>query len=135
VCVNGQEKQKGDLKELIWNVNETIEHLSAAWTLQPGDLIFTGTPAGVGAVVRGDVMDGHIAGLGTLRSGGEVNTMELYNYYRSSASYRVRIALASRAWTTTTNPCTWPRTSSSPSPTRRCRRRAWCRCCATASTR
>ena len=67
VCVNGQEKQKGDLKELIWNVNETIEHLSAAWTLQPGDLIFTGTPAGVGAVKSGDVMDGHIAGLGTLR--------------------------------------------------------------------
>ncbi len=65
--VNGVMKQKGDLKELIWNVNETIEHLSAAWTLAPGDLIFTGTPAGVGAVVRGDVMEGAIAGLGTLR--------------------------------------------------------------------
>lgn len=67
VSVNGVTKQKSDLKELIWSVNETIEHLSAAWTLQPGDLIFTGTPAGVGAVVRGDVMDGAIDGLGTLR--------------------------------------------------------------------
>ena len=67
VAVNGIVKQKGDLSELIWNVNETIEHLSAAWTLQPGDLIFTGTPAGVGAVVRGDLMEGTIAGLGTLK--------------------------------------------------------------------
>ncbi len=67
LAVNGSVRQMGDLKELIWNVNETIEHLSAAWALQPGDLIFTGTPAGVGAVVRGDVMEGAIAGLGTLR--------------------------------------------------------------------
>ncbi len=67
VAVNGTPRQKGDLKELIWNVNETIEHLSAAWTLQPGDLIFTGTPAGVAAVVRGDVMEGRIDGLGTLK--------------------------------------------------------------------
>jgi fumarylpyruvate hydrolase len=67
ISVNGQVKQKGDLAELIWSVNETIEQLSAAWTLQPGDLIFTGTPAGVGAVVRGDVMEGSIDGLGTLK--------------------------------------------------------------------
>ena len=46
---------------------ETIETLSKAWTLQPGDLIYSGTPAGVGAVVRGDVMDGAIAGLSGLR--------------------------------------------------------------------
>ncbi len=65
--VNGQTRQKGDLAELIWSVNETIEQLSRAWLLQPGDLIFTGTPAGVGAVVRGDVMEGNIAGLPTLR--------------------------------------------------------------------
>jgi len=64
--VNGTLKQKGDLADLIWSVNETIEQLSAAWVLQPGDLIFTGTPAGVGAVVRGDVMEGAVAGLGTL---------------------------------------------------------------------
>jgi fumarylpyruvate hydrolase len=67
LAVNGTVKQQGDLKDLIWSVNETIEQLSAAWTLQPGDLIFTGTPAGVGAVVRGDVMDGAVAGLGTLK--------------------------------------------------------------------
>lgn len=67
LSVNGTVKQKGDLRELIWSVNETIEQLSAAWTLQPGDLIFTGTPAGVAAVVRGDVMEGSIAGLGTLK--------------------------------------------------------------------
>jgi fumarylpyruvate hydrolase len=67
VAVNGQQRQKGDLTELIWSVNETIATLSQAWTLQPGDLIFTGTPAGVGAVVAGDVMEGAIEGLGTLR--------------------------------------------------------------------
>ena len=67
LAVNGSVKQKGDLSELIWSVNETIEQLSAAWALQPGDLIFTGTPAGVGAVVRGDVMEGAIAGLGALK--------------------------------------------------------------------
>jgi fumarylpyruvate hydrolase len=67
LSVNGQPRQKGDLSQLIWNVNETIAHLSAAWLLQPGDLIFTGTPAGVGAVERGDVMEGHIEGLGSLR--------------------------------------------------------------------
>ncbi len=67
LSVNGTLRQKGDLTELIWNVNETIEHLSAAWTLQSGDLIFSGTPAGVAAVVRGDVMEGHVAGLPALR--------------------------------------------------------------------
>ena len=67
LSVNGVQKQQGDLAELIWNVAETIETLSKAWTLQPGDLIFTGTPAGVGAVVAGDVMEGRIAGLGTLK--------------------------------------------------------------------
>ena len=64
--VNGVTRQKADLRDLIWNVAETIEHLSAAWTLQPGDLIYTGTPAGVAAVVRGDLMEGRIAGLGAL---------------------------------------------------------------------
>ena len=66
LAVNGVPRQKGDLSELIWNVNETIEQLSAAWALQAGDLIFTGTPAGVGAVQRGDVMEGSIEGLGRL---------------------------------------------------------------------
>ena len=67
LAVNGVQRQKGDLSELIWNVAETIETLSKAWTLQPGDLIYTGTPAGVGAVLPGDVMEGSIAGLGTLK--------------------------------------------------------------------
>jgi len=67
LAVNGQVRQSADLKDLIWNVNETIEHLSSAWDLQPGDLIFSGTPAGVAAVVRGDVMEGRVAGLPTLR--------------------------------------------------------------------
>ena len=65
--VNGQRRQTGDLSELIWSVSETIETLSRAWTLQPGDLIFTGTPAGVGAVVSGDVIDARIDGVGALR--------------------------------------------------------------------
>jgi len=64
--VNGQRRQTGDLADLIWNVAETIATLSQAWTLAPGDLIYTGTPAGVGAVVPGDEMVVSIAGLGTL---------------------------------------------------------------------
>jgi len=65
--VNGADRQCSNVDQLIWNIAETIEHLSAAWTLQPGDLIFTGTPEGVGAVVRGDVLEGGIDGLGSLR--------------------------------------------------------------------
>ena len=65
--VNGELRQKGDLSELIWSIDEVIAHLSSAWLLQPGDLIYTGTPAGVGAVKRGDLMEGRIAGLGSLR--------------------------------------------------------------------
>ncbi|BCN38905.1 5-carboxymethyl-2-hydroxymuconate isomerase [Alicycliphilus denitrificans] len=65
--VNGADRQRSTVDQLIWNIAETIEHLSAAWELQPGDLIFTGTPEGVGAVVRGDVLEGGIDGLGRLR--------------------------------------------------------------------
>ena len=65
--VNGQRRQTGDLGDLIWNINETIATLSRAWTLAPGDLIFTGTPAGVGAVVPGDTLVGSIEGLGKLQ--------------------------------------------------------------------
>ena len=61
--VNGTVRQSGITDQMIWNVAETIEQLSNAWTLQPGDLIYTGTPEGVGAVVRGDVMVGNIDGL------------------------------------------------------------------------
>ena len=61
--VNGQDRQRSTVAKLIWNIAETIEQLSAAWTLQPGDLIYTGTPEGVGAVVRGDTMVGAVTGL------------------------------------------------------------------------
>lgn len=64
--VNGQVRQKGDLADLIWNVPEMIAYLSTLFTLEPGDLIFTGTPAGVAAVKRGDVMKGSVAGVGTI---------------------------------------------------------------------
>jgi len=66
VQVNGQDRQRSIVSKLIWNIGETIEHLSAAWELQPGDLIFTGTPEGVAAVVAGDTLEGGVAGLGTL---------------------------------------------------------------------
>lgn len=65
--VNGTPRQQSDVQKLIWNVAETIEHLSKYFTLQPGDLIFTGTPEGVAAVKKGDLLEGSIAGLGELR--------------------------------------------------------------------
>ena len=61
--VNSQDRQRSNVAKLIWNIAETIEHLSAAWELQPGDLIFTGTPEGVSAVVPGDTMVGSVQGL------------------------------------------------------------------------
>ena len=64
--VNGSNRQRSDIGKLIWSVGEIIEHLSAAWELQPGDLIFTGTPAGVDAVEVGDVLAGEVAGLPSL---------------------------------------------------------------------
>lgn len=64
--VNGQRRQTGKLSDLIWSVAETIAILSQAWTLQPGDLIYTGTPAGVGPVLTGDVMSARIDGMGEL---------------------------------------------------------------------
>lgn len=66
VTVNGAVRQASNVSKLIWNVAETIEHLSSAWELQPGDLIYTGTPEGVAAVVAGDVLVGKVAGLGSL---------------------------------------------------------------------
>ena len=66
VQVGGKDRQRSNVSKLIWNIAETIEHLSAAWDLQPGDLIYTGTPEGVAAVVSGDTMVGGVAGLGTL---------------------------------------------------------------------
>jgi fumarylpyruvate hydrolase len=63
VQVNGQDRQRSNVSKLIWNIAETIEYLSAAWELQPGDLIYTGTPEGVAAVVSGDTMACGVAGL------------------------------------------------------------------------
>ena len=55
------------MSKLIWNVAETIEHLSKYFELAPGDLIFTGTPEGVGAVQRGDLIEGGVDGVGTIK--------------------------------------------------------------------
>jgi fumarylpyruvate hydrolase len=66
VKVNGKDRQRSNVSKLIWNIGEIIEHVSAAWELAPGDLIYTGTPEGVAAVVAGDTLEGGIAGLGTL---------------------------------------------------------------------
>jgi fumarylpyruvate hydrolase len=63
LSVNGTVRQDSDLSQLLWSVAETIAELSTYYALQPGDLIFTGTPAGVGAVVPGDLIEGNIEGL------------------------------------------------------------------------
>ncbi|KGD90564.1 5-carboxymethyl-2-hydroxymuconate isomerase [Achromobacter sp. RTa] len=64
--VNGADKQKSDIGKLIWSVAETVSYLSRYFRLEAGDLIYTGTPEGVGPVVRGDRMVGGVDGLGTL---------------------------------------------------------------------
>ncbi|MEJ5988604.1 fumarylacetoacetate hydrolase family protein [Ramlibacter sp. PS3R-8] len=61
--VNGKDRQRSDVSKLIWSIGEVIEHLSAAWELQPGDLVYTGTPEGVAAVVAGDTLVGGVGGL------------------------------------------------------------------------
>jgi fumarylpyruvate hydrolase len=66
LTVNGQPRQKSDLDKLIWNVAELIADLSQFYHLQPGDLIFTGTPEGVGPVVAGDRIEGRIEGVGEI---------------------------------------------------------------------
>ncbi|MEO8249418.1 MAG: fumarylacetoacetate hydrolase family protein [Burkholderiales bacterium] len=65
--VNGKVRQRSDVSKLIWSIAESIEHLTAAWELQPGDLLFTGTPEGVAAVEVGDELEGGVTGLETLR--------------------------------------------------------------------
>jgi fumarylpyruvate hydrolase len=64
--VNGEEKQRGDLDQMIWKLPEAINYLSTLFRLAPGDAIMTGTPAGVGAVKRGDRLAGHVDGVGEL---------------------------------------------------------------------
>ncbi len=66
MSVNGKVRQKSDLSKLIWNIPELIADLSKYYHLQPGDLIFTGTPEGVGPVQPGDRIEGHIESVGTI---------------------------------------------------------------------
>jgi fumarylpyruvate hydrolase len=64
--VNGETRQEGDLDHMIWKVPEMIAYLSGLFELKPGDLIFSGTPSGVGPVSRGDALHGHVDGVGDL---------------------------------------------------------------------
>ena len=66
MSVNGQVRQKSDLSKLIWSVTELIADLSKFYHLQPGDLIFTGTPEGVGPLRPGDQIEGRVDGVGTI---------------------------------------------------------------------
>jgi fumarylpyruvate hydrolase len=68
LLVNGEVRQVGDLNQLIWNVPDTIAYLSTLFTLEPGDLIYSGTPAGVGPVKKGDVLEGSVEGLVNLKT-------------------------------------------------------------------
>jgi len=65
--VNGEIRQSGDISQMIWKVAESISYLSGLFELKAGDLVFTGTPEGVGAVVPGDIMIGAVQGIGQLR--------------------------------------------------------------------
>src|SRR3546814_1899942 len=80
LTVNGEVRQDADLAELIWSVPETIAYVSRFYRLEAGDLIYTGTPAGVGAVEQGDTLIVSIAGLSDCRS--EEHTSELQSLMR-----------------------------------------------------
>ena len=66
--VDGKMRQEGNLNQLIWKVPEIVSYLSGYFTLKPGDLIMTGTPSGVAAVARGNVLEGHVDGIGDVRT-------------------------------------------------------------------
>lgn len=66
LSVNGEMRQEADLSEMIWSIDEAIADLSTFFTLRAGDLLFTGTPAGVGAVDRGDSLSGGVDGVASL---------------------------------------------------------------------
>ena len=66
LTVNGETRQKADLADMIWNIPGIIAEASKLWRLEPGDLIFTGTPEGVGPLVRGDKVEGAVDGVGTV---------------------------------------------------------------------
>lgn len=67
--INGETRQEGDLNQMIWKVPEMITYLSRLFTLRPGDIIMSGTPSGVGPVVRGDKLLGYVEGVGELSVG------------------------------------------------------------------
>ena len=66
--VNGVTRQSSDIAKMIWSVPEIVSCLSGFVALAPGDIIFTGTPEGVGAAARGDTLEGSIAGIGAVRT-------------------------------------------------------------------
>ena len=67
LAVNGEARQDGDIADLVWGVPEALAELSTLFTLAPGDLLFTGTPAGVGAVLPGDTITGGVDGIDEIR--------------------------------------------------------------------
>ncbi len=67
LSVNGQARQDASVADMIWNVAEIVSEASKLWTLAAGDLIYTGTPEGVGPLVRGDLVEGEVEGVGSLR--------------------------------------------------------------------
>ena len=87
LAVNGQLRQDSDIAELIWTVPEVIAELSTLFELKPGDLIFTGTPAGVGALKPGDRIEGGIEGLEVLR-----NTIAAASDTRSDSTPQHRLS-------------------------------------------
>jgi 2-keto-4-pentenoate hydratase/2-oxohepta-3-ene-1,7-dioic acid hydratase in catechol pathway len=67
--VNGQERQNGSTADMLFPVDVLVAYLSTIFTLEPGDLIFTGTPEGVGQVVTGDLLEAYLESVGTLMVG------------------------------------------------------------------
>lgn len=67
LTVNGELRQESDVKRMLWDVPHIIAELSTLYEVRPGDLVFCGTPAGVGAVRRGDALEGGVEGLEVLR--------------------------------------------------------------------
>lgn len=66
LSVNGELRQEGQVADMIWNIAEVISEASKLWTLAPGDLIFTGTPEGVGPIAPGDRVSGEVEGVGEI---------------------------------------------------------------------